>query len=141
MGLLSWLRHQCFVFKVAADHGLTKYRSRVCFKYNCNMWSCVALRLSPNLNERQDEATVILCNNRSTIFIVKKPIHHGRTKHINIYYNFIRDLMKNGAIEVKHCSTYWWTVSRCLHQSIAQDKVWVLSWRIKSWRILWSRGV
>lgn len=57
------------------------------------------------LNEKQNDASVILCDNRSAISIAKNLILHGRTKHIDIRNHFIHDLMKNGIIEVKHCRT------------------------------------
>lgn len=70
--------------------------------------ACEAVQLSrflQDLDEIQGEAMVILCHNRSAISVIKNPIHSGHTKHIDIHYYFIRGLMKNGEIEVKHCST------------------------------------
>ncbi|PNX69655.1 hypothetical protein L195_g064532, partial [Trifolium pratense] len=30
---------------------------------------------------------------------------HGRMKHIDVRYYFLRDLVKDGTLELKHCST------------------------------------
>jgi len=45
------------------------------------------------------------CDNQSCIAITKNPVHHSRTKHIDIRYHFIKDNVKNGTIKVKHRGT------------------------------------
>ncbi|GKD58809.1 hypothetical protein Tco_1296318 [Tanacetum coccineum] len=42
----------------------------------------------------------IFCDNTSAISIFKNPIHHSRTKHIDIIYHFIRDHIFKGDIEL-----------------------------------------
>ena len=44
-------------------------------------------------------------DNQAAICLSKKPQYHGQSKHIDIKYHFIRDIVKNGAIEVKYCKT------------------------------------
>lgn len=51
------------------------------------------------------EASEIWCDNKSTIAIAKNPMHHGRTKHMDIKFHFIRNLISEGVIVLKHCST------------------------------------
>lgn len=63
------------------------------------------IRLLEDLNEEQVGSTVINCDNKSAISIAKNPIHHGRTKHIDAHYHFIRDLVKNKQINIVHCGT------------------------------------
>ena len=47
----------------------------------------------------------IFCDNTSAINLTKNPIHHSRTKHIDIKYHFIRDLVQKGEISVNYvCS-------------------------------------
>lgn len=35
----------------------------------------------------------------------KDPKYHGRTKHIEIRYHYIRDMVKQGEVILKHIST------------------------------------
>ena len=37
--------------------------------------------------------------------MVKNLQFHGRTKHIEIKYHFIRDQVKKGMVELKYCQT------------------------------------
>ena len=37
--------------------------------------------------------------------MAKNPQFHGRTKHINIKYHFIRELVNNGKICLRYCPT------------------------------------
>ena len=47
----------------------------------------------------------LFCDNKSTIFIAKHPSMHGRTKHIDIRYDFIRNLQNEGVICLNYCNT------------------------------------
>ena len=47
----------------------------------------------------------IFCDNSSTIKLLKSPILHGRTKHIDVKFHFLCDLVKEGAVELVHCGT------------------------------------
>ena len=42
----------------------------------------------------------ILCDNTSAISITENPVHHSRTKHIDIRYHFIREHVLKGDIEM-----------------------------------------
>lgn len=44
-------------------------------------------------------------DNQSTIAIAKNPQFHGRVKHINIKYHFIREQVNNDNIKVTYCQT------------------------------------
>ena len=48
---------------------------------------------------------MILEDNQSAISMSKNPQFHGRTKHIEIKYHFIREQVKKGSIELKYCPT------------------------------------
>lgn len=48
---------------------------------------------------------VIYIDNRSAIDLAKNPVFHGRSKHIDIQYNFIRECVECGEIEIKHVSS------------------------------------
>ena len=47
----------------------------------------------------------IMCDNTSTINLSKNPIHHSRTKHIDIRHHFLRDHALKGDISLKFIST------------------------------------
>lgn len=49
------------------------------------------------------EPTPILCDNMAVIFIAKNSTMHDRTKHIDIKFHFIRNLIAEGLICIKFC--------------------------------------
>ena len=51
------------------------------------------------------ELVVIYEDNQSAIEIARNPQFHGRAKHINIKYHFIREQVNNNNIELKYCQT------------------------------------
>lgn len=46
-----------------------------------------------------------MCHNNFTIKLSKNPIMHGSYKHIDVRFHFLRELTKDGTIEMSHCST------------------------------------
>ena len=48
---------------------------------------------------------IIYEDNQSAICMAKNPKFHGRAKHIDLRYHFIRELVENKTIEIKYCST------------------------------------
>ncbi|PNX67669.1 hypothetical protein L195_g055750 [Trifolium pratense] len=57
------------------------------------------------LHIKQDGSITINCDNSSTIKLSKNPIMHGRSKHIDVRFHFLRDLSKDGVIELKFCKS------------------------------------
>lgn len=49
-------------------------------------------RILHHLNEQQKEVTTIYCDNSSSIKLSKNPIMHGRYKHIDVRFHYLRDL-------------------------------------------------
>ncbi|GAA0159622.1 transmembrane signal receptor [Lithospermum erythrorhizon] len=47
----------------------------------------------------------IKCDNSSTIKLSKNPVLHGRSKHIDIRFHFLRNLTKEGKIALEFCGT------------------------------------
>lgn len=41
-------------------------------------------------------------DNKSAIDLARNPMFHGRSKHIDIHYHFIRDCVERGQIELKY---------------------------------------
>jgi len=53
----------------------------------------------------QSDSTTVYCDNSSTIELSKNPILHGRSKHIDIRFHFLRELTKDGVVKMVHCNT------------------------------------
>lgn len=60
-------------------------------------------RMLEFLQHKQDGPTKIFCDNMSTIELTKNPVFHGRSKHIDIKYHFIRELVQDQEIIVDYC--------------------------------------
>ncbi|XP_048437163.1 secreted RxLR effector protein 161-like [Pyrus x bretschneideri] len=63
-------------------------------------------RILSSLNLRQTGSTVVYCDNVSTIKLSKNPVMHGRSKHIDVRFHFLRDLVKDEVVELLQCSTH-----------------------------------
>lgn len=57
------------------------------------------------LGENQSKPTIIRCDSSSAIKLSKNPVMHGRSKHIDVRYHFLRELTKAGTVELVHCNT------------------------------------
>jgi hypothetical protein len=67
---------------------------------------CMWLRnILNHLDVKQDKSTKINCDNSSSIKLSKNPIMHGRCKHIDVRFHFLRDLTKEGIIELTFCKS------------------------------------
>nr|KYP69898.1 Retrovirus-related Pol polyprotein from transposon TNT 1-94 [Cajanus cajan] len=62
-------------------------------------------RVLEKLSLEEQKNTLILCDNNSMIQLSKNPMFHGRSKHIDIKFHFLRDLVKKGTIELSYCSS------------------------------------
>ncbi|KAG8503654.1 hypothetical protein CXB51_001636 [Gossypium anomalum] len=62
-------------------------------------------RLFSELNEDLQINTVF-CDNQSAIFLTKGQMFHERTKHIDVWYHFIQDIIAYGDIVVRKISTH-----------------------------------
>ncbi|GAA0173161.1 transmembrane signal receptor [Lithospermum erythrorhizon] len=71
--------------------------------------ACQAIWMKRVLTEIEHSVstcTQILCDNSSTIKLSKNPVMHGRSKHIDIRFHFLRNLSKEGSIELSFCGTH-----------------------------------
>ncbi|PNX58558.1 copia-type polyprotein, partial [Trifolium pratense] len=62
-------------------------------------------RILEQLKQTHMTGTTILCDNTSSIKLSKNPVMHGRCKHIDVRYHFLRDLIKDGTVEMSFCSS------------------------------------
>ena len=51
------------------------------------------------------DTTVILCDNQSGIRLSENPVFHDRSKHIDIRYHFIREMVQRGVVRLDHIGT------------------------------------
>jgi hypothetical protein len=47
----------------------------------------------------------LLVDNKSTIVLSKNPLHHDRSKHIDMRYHFVHDCVERGEVDIDHVST------------------------------------
>lgn len=67
---------------------------------------CVWMRrVLEKIGLSQSKCTVIMCDNSSTIKLSKNLVLHGRSKHIDVRFHFLRDLTKEEAVKLVHCGT------------------------------------
>jgi hypothetical protein len=57
------------------------------------------------LNEPLLSSTIVNQDNKSTIAIAKNPIHHQRTKHIDVKMNQLRQYLDSKDLVLKWCPT------------------------------------
>ena len=46
-----------------------------------------------------------MCDNTSAVSMGKNPVHHKRTKHIDVRHHFLRDNVEKGNIVLTYCPT------------------------------------
>ena len=47
----------------------------------------------------------MFCDNKAAISIAKNPVHHDRTKHVEIYRHFIKEKVEEGIIKLVYMPT------------------------------------
>jgi hypothetical protein len=62
-------------------------------------------KLLTGLFNLEMEATVILCDNQSCIKMTENPVFHDKSKHIEIRYHYICDMVQRGSIKLQYVST------------------------------------
>ena len=51
------------------------------------------------------DTTVILCDNQSGIRLSENPMFHDQSKHIDIRYHFVQDMVQRGVVRLHHIGT------------------------------------
>ncbi|PKA65558.1 Retrovirus-related Pol polyprotein from transposon TNT 1-94 [Apostasia shenzhenica] len=62
-------------------------------------------RILEDIGQKQEDPTVIYCDNMSAIAMSKNLVLHARTKHIELRLHFIRELVQKGEIQLEFLST------------------------------------
>ncbi|KAL7129296.1 hypothetical protein ABFS83_13G056600 [Erythranthe nasuta] len=78
-------------------------------------------RILAELQQEQEGATEIFCDNKSTISMTKNPSFQSRTKHIDIRFHFVRDLVAKDEMSLKYCNTNE-QVADVLTKSLSKEK-------------------
>ncbi|GAU46899.1 hypothetical protein TSUD_296780 [Trifolium subterraneum] len=71
---------------------------------SCACQSIWLRRVLEQLRQKQG-CIKIHCDNSSSIKLSKNPVMHGRCKHIDARYHFLRDLTKENVVELVYCNT------------------------------------
>ncbi|MCO5607217.1 hypothetical protein L7F22_061410 [Adiantum nelumboides] len=67
---------------------------------------CVWLiRLMADLGVGQDTANTIYTDSQSALAIARNPVFHARTKHIEVYYHYVRERLSAGEISLAYVPT------------------------------------
>jgi hypothetical protein len=83
--------------------GTTKAEYIAAYSASCEaIWLC---KLLTGLFDLDMEEITILCDNQSCIKMIEDPVFHDRSKHIDIRYHYIRDMVQRGAINLQYVST------------------------------------
>ena len=61
--------------------------------------------LLEELNVKMSGTVELLVENKSAIDLAKNPVSHGRSKHIETKFHFLRDQVNKDKIDLKHCKT------------------------------------
>ena len=51
------------------------------------------------------DATCIHCDNQSCVKLSKNPVFHDKSKHIEIKYHYIRDMVQRGVVKISYVAT------------------------------------
>lgn len=62
-------------------------------------------RVLKKIGYNGSESPVIFCDNSSTIKLSRNPVMHGRSKHIDVRFHFLRDLVNEGVVQIQYCCT------------------------------------
>ena len=63
-----------------------------------------------DMNQNSVDPMTIFEDNQSTTAMTKIPQHHGRAKHIDIKFHYIREMITMNKIELRYCKTDKMTV-------------------------------
>jgi hypothetical protein len=51
------------------------------------------------------ETTVVHCDNQSCIKLIENPVFHDRSKHIDMKYHYIQDLVQRKTVKLQYIAT------------------------------------
>lgn len=63
--------------------------------------------------------SVMLCDNQSSIFLVVNLVSHKRSKHVDLDYHFVIELVASGELKIRFIPTYL-QIADILNKSLSQ---------------------
>jgi hypothetical protein len=97
--LISWSsKRQPTVSRSSAE---AEYRAVANAVAEC----CWLRQLLGELRAPVTKATVVYCDNISSVYMAANPVHHRRTKHIELDIHFVREKVALGQLRVLHVPT------------------------------------
>ena len=94
--LVSWSsERQTTVSRSSAE---AEYRAVAHVVAEC----CWLPQLLQELHLPLAKATIVYCDNVSVVYMTANPVHHRRTKHIEIDIHFVREKVALGEVRVLH---------------------------------------
>ncbi|GKB83567.1 putative RNA-directed DNA polymerase [Tanacetum coccineum] len=63
-------------------------------------------RILAAIGHEEGESSIIQCDNSSAIQLSMHHVFHGRSKHIDVKFHFLRDLVNDGIVQLTHCNTH-----------------------------------
>ena len=58
--------------------------------------------LLSDLFDLQLDATCIYCDNQSCVKLSENPVFHDKSKHIDIKYHYIKDMVQRGVVKLQY---------------------------------------
>jgi hypothetical protein len=71
----------------------------------------------------QEGVTSIMCDNQGCIQLANNPMHHSRTKLIDIQHHFIREKLETEEIYLSYCPTKH-MIADVLTKALAKERQW-----------------
>lgn len=62
-------------------------------------------RVLRHITDIKPGPVTLYIDNRYVVDLARNPFFHGRSKHIDLRYHFIRDCVEQGLVVIKHVST------------------------------------
>ena len=62
-------------------------------------------RLLAEMLDEEVQKVKLKIDNKSAIELSKNPVHHERSKHIDLRYHYIRECVELGRVDVEHVRT------------------------------------